>query len=392
MAREKHRRAHGELQKTATEPPATLTRLASAAISALERIWADAGEPVHQANALSNNGLPLGVLTDVHACRLNASTNDPLQCPVSPAALPDATSSEPDGPDLFQRLSPELRMSIFELVYANANIVAATRGGCTCGLEGQLAAHCDLHEYACAESMVLLKGTRGTRRYYGCYIEPESESSGSETSSVAPEELESGALQAPGSGGQVMSPINSLLFVNKQTYLEVSPHLYRNASFFFDDWMATVTFTKTVGHHSLKLIRKVEVFAGDDRGHSYKWMINTIVASMPNIEHLKIGFWENAWIRLDGYDLAEQKRCCGFEKALLRFSSLKCVRQIDVEILEVVDDMENVDNTMAEPQTWAVSPECHVTNKAVEKMIWTGDHRVLDRARRAVLEDTADVF
>jgi hypothetical protein len=196
-----------------------------------------------------------------------------------------------------------------------------------------------------------------------------------------------------------MSPINSLLFVNKQTYFETVPHLYRSATFFFDDWEDTEKFAKVVGHHCLRHIRKVEVFADKEPCCGYKkpyrlpdkgteWnytkSFRAVVAHIPNIEHLKIGFWqEDSCLSLesDTSDVgwAPVRRCDQFEKALLQFPALKHVRQIDVETLWVSNDY-GVDG-------WDIELEHLDTREGVAKMIRTGDQGALDRVREAILRE-----
>jgi hypothetical protein len=258
---------------------------------------------------------------------------------------------------------------IYELVYADANIVAATQGFCTCGDKSVE------HKMYRTESPVLIKGvpgaikgSRGTRRRRDHFLTPAVVSYDTEY------ELEVGT--------QVMSPINSLLFVNKQTYLEALPHLYRNTVFFFDDWEDTKKFVKTVGRDCLKLIRAIEVF------QDYSWQrpesefFGFIVASMPNIEDLTISFWDDSGIQLESdYDDCTASRCDGLEKALLEFTALKLVHRIDVKMLMDEDDV-----------VWLVADHLDETTKPVEEMIRTGDQGVLDRAREVILRNQQNDF
>ena len=288
---------------------------------------------------------------------------------------------------------------IFELVYADSNIVVATQGSCACAPRDS-AYWSGRKREPCAEVRteipVLLRGTRGRRPLNGCYVDPWSPS-GSDCGSFASEDEWQG-----------LSPINSFLLVNKQTYLETVPHLYRSATFFFDDWKDTEKFAKTVGRHCLRHIRKVEVFADDEpccgyekpyrlpdkgTGWNYTNLFRAVVAHMPNIEHLKIGFWQDGCLSLDSETSsvgdAPVRRCDQFEKALLRFSALKHLRQVDIELLWVSNDY-GVDG-------WDFESDSLVTQRGVAKMIRTGDQGALDRVREAILREeewrdlTADI-
>ena len=324
-------------------------------------------EPVDTASDETAHGTSVSL--DVHTSRSKTPTDHLSKEHSGPAALPDVTSPEYHGPDLFARLSPEIREMIYELVYADANIFAGVQGFCSCSLEG----HDGPHKVYRTESAVLLrcvpgsvKGTRGTRLRHRCYLNPcDPEISGL---SYGPTELEAEST--------VLSPANSLLFVNKQTYLEALPHLYRNTTFFFDDSDDTDKFVEIVGNHCLKHIGAIEVFMDEYRdGLSDDDFFSFIVASMPNIEHLTVSFWYDHGIRLEtDYENGSASRCDELEKALLRFSSLKRLRQIDVKIL--IDDMNY----------WGFAGHVE-TEEAAEEMIRTGDQRVLDRARVAILRE-----
>jgi hypothetical protein len=385
MAHRQLRQANGEPQE-ARGPPIALNRMASAEIAGLEPIWADPDAYANQLEALSEEDQlqevteppvahhcatctdpacvgpvsaaqdlqahDTSVSIDAHTARSKTPTDCVSQEHAGTAALPDVTSPEHQGPDLFAKLSPEIREMIFKLVYAGTQIIAATQGFCTCNTEGHNGPRQE------GRRPVLLRGSwgpRGTRKYHDHYL---------------PEE--------PGDEiyDEVQLPINSLLFVNKQTCLEALPHLCRITTFFFDDRAETQKFVTTVGPHFLKLIRTVEVFADDDEG--YSGLFACIVSSMPNIERLKIGFWENNYIKLEnrhmctGYDWSV--RYDDFEKELLQFGALKNVRDLEVELLTTVGD------------TWSVSDECYYTCRAVERMIETGDQRVLNRHRRSILK------
>jgi hypothetical protein len=393
MAHRQLRQADGEPQE-APGPPIALNRMASAEIAGLEPVWADPNVHAHQLEALSEedqlqevNEPPVphhcatctdpacmgpvsaapdlqahdtSVRIDAHTARSKTPTDRISQEHAGPAAPPDVTCPEHQGPDLFAKLSPEIREMIFKLVYADTEIIAATQGFCACSTEE----HDEPHQKGRHASPVLLRGwwgPRGTRKYQGHYIQEEA-----------------GDEQYCDGEAEVLPPINSLLFVNKQTYLEALPHLCRVTTFFFDDTADTQKFVTTVGPHFLKLIRTVEVFADDDEG--YSGLFACIVSSMPNIERLTIGFWEDFYIKLqcrDGYDDYGHEwavRHDDFEKALLQFGALENVRCLDVEPL----------STMSE--TWSIEHDSYHTRRAVERMIETGDQRVLNRHRRSILK------
>ena len=409
MAHDQPSQADGEPQD-APDPPIALDDFASSEIPDLESSWVDSGDGnAHQLTALSEENQlqdiaqppvahhhcaactdpacegagstaaevgshDTSVGLDFHTVRNKTPTELVLQEHASAATLQDVPSSEPIGPDLFQRLSPEIRDMIFALVYAGSNLFAGVQGSCTRDFGGRLAEHKETR----TESAVLVraipgtvKGTRGTRGRSGHYLRPFKPDHNYlyETEQLEPE--------AP-----VLSSVNGLLFVNKQTYLEALPHLYRNTTFFFEDWKDTQNFATTIGHDSLRLIRAVEVFfdQGRDDTTDIRWF-NYIVAYMPNIEHLTISFWSFGPISLesDEWD-GSAKRCDEFEKALLQFARLKFVRQIDVKILE----------ESGEADEYEVADHLQETKKAVEEMIRTGDRGILDRAREAELRGLGD--
>ena len=402
MPRTRSGLVHREPQE-APGPPIALNRMASAEIAGLEPSWVDPDAPAAQLEALSEEGQlqeatqapvvhhfatctdpacvgPISAAPDVqahdtnvglhfHTARSKATTDRISQERASPAALPH-------GLDLFQRLSPELRDMIFELVYVNSHVVAAVQGFCTCGPIWDEESD-KSHAEGRTDSPILRRATRGTRSHWGCYIEPE------EWTELTVD-------------GQALSPINSLLFVNKQTYLEALPHLYRNVAFFFDDWRDTHKFITTVAHDSLKYIRTVEVFsdtalysdaAGDmwppykrlDSESDYSRLFGCIVASMPNIERLEIGFWWGHFIKIKSY-IGGALRCQRFELALLQFAALKRLRQIDVEVLEPL-----MSDPPGMPDVYHVNEESEETAEAVKMKIKSGDRRALDRAREASL-------
>jgi hypothetical protein len=413
MPRTRSDLVHREPQE-APGPPIALNRMASAEIAGLEPSWVDPDAPAPQLEALSEEGQlqeatqapvvhhcatctdpacvgPISAAPDVqahdtnvglhiHTARSKATTDRILQENTSSATLPDVAPPELASPDLFQLLSPEIRDMIFELVYADSYIVAATQGFCTCSPGND---DVDFHGQGRTESLVLLKGSRGKRCKEGCYLEPYDETEG--VSDVASEVEWCG-----------MSPISSLLLVNKQTYLETIPHLYRSATFFFDDWEDTEKFARTVGPHCLEHILTVAVFADDepccgdglpyrlpDKGTEWKYttLFRAIVTHMPNIEHLKIGFWQDSHISLESdtsnNGWAPTRRCDQFEKALLQFSALKHMRWVDVELLWVSSN-HGVDG-------WDHEDDNLVTQRGVAKMIRTGDQGALDRVREAEL-------
>lgn len=122
---------------------------------------------------------------------------------------------------------------------------------------------------------------------------------------------------------------------------------------------------------------------------NYTRLFRTIVAYMPNIEHLKIGFWYDSCIRLEtDEETGWARRCDQFEKAVLRFSALKRVRVVDVELL------------FAEGDSWGVEYDSLPTHRGIAKTIRTGDQGALDGVREAVLieerrdfgEDLVDSF
>jgi hypothetical protein len=318
-------------------------------------------EPVHDAS----------VSLDLNIGRSKTPTDHILQEHASPAVLQDFIHPEYNGPDLFARLSPEIREMIFALVYAHADIFAGVQGSCTCGDEE----YNGPHEVSRTESPVLVrkipgtvKGSRGTRSWGGHYSRPYEVHDLDEWN----EEVEVEA--------QVLSPINSLLFVNKQTYLEALPQLYLNTTFFFDDWRDAHKFAATVGHANLGLIRAVEVFSDRDRlTYSTSKLTSFIVARMPNIEHLTVSFWNENTINLetDEWD-GTSYRCSELERALLQFVSLKRLRKVDVKIIWEITY-----------NTWGCADNT-TTKKAVEEMILTGDRGILDRAKEAELRGLGD--
>lgn len=262
---------------------------------------------------------------------------------------------------------------IFELVYADSDIFAGFQRSCTCTDAGRLAKHV----VARTETPVLVrtipgsvKGTRGARNLNGHVMHPYKPASVQEWD----EELEVET--------QVLSPVNSLLFVNKQTYLEALPHLYLNTTFFFDDWQDAQMFATTVGPKCLSLIRAVEMFSDYGRLDSSDSKLSSfIVACMPNIEHLTVSFWDEHAIRLESDDQeGSGEQCDILELALLRFASLKHVRQIDVNM---VWELHN--------NAYGCAPHV-VTREAVKKMIRTGDRGVSDRARVHFLRNQSHDF
>jgi hypothetical protein len=101
-----------------------------------------------------------------------------------------------------------------------------------------------------------VEGSCGTRIRDGCYLKPC-------------DPFYSGGCYSQfqlGVESPFLSPVNSLLFVNKQTYIEALPHVYRNTTFFFDDSDGTEEFVETVGNHCLKHIGAIEVFTDEWHG------------------------------------------------------------------------------------------------------------------------------
>jgi hypothetical protein len=256
---------------------------------------------------------------------------------------------------------------IFELVYADANLFAGVQGSCTCHCPGKVCPHgARRTELPVLVRMIpgSAKGTRGTRSRNVHYLKPYEPCEGDDW------------VDELGVEAHVLSPINSLLFVNKQAYLETLPHLYLNTTFFFDYWQDAHKFAATVGHANLRLVRSVEMFSDHHRlDYSDIKLSSFIVAHMPNIEHLTVSFWEEH-IRLEAdEDYYTSSRCDKLETALLQFASLKHLRQIQVNVLSEVGR-----------RSWACEKGFStVTEKAVEDMIRTGDRGVLDRAREGVL-------
>ena len=394
-------------------PPIALNRMASAEIPGLEQVWADSDAPAHRLQALGEEGQlhevagppvahhcatltdvacvepvdaasdetarDTSVSLDVHTARSKTSTDHISKERSGPAALPDVTSPEYHGPDLFARLSPEIRDMIFKLVYADSNLFAGVQGVSTRDNSGRFSklAH---NRTASPRLIRAIPGTqiglRGTRSYNGLYYDPYRPYQRPYERPIEEWECEPEA--------QVLSPVNSLLFVNKQSYLEALPHMYGNTTFFFDDWKDAQKFTTTVGRAGLRLIRAVEVYSDPVRDDSTDGrLFNLIIAYMPNVEHLTISFWNEELIRLESEDYEECSavRCDNFEKSLLRFAPLKSTCQLDVTIMCEMEANE-----------YGIADQHGGTAKAVEEMIRTGDQRALDRAREVILRNQSLCF
>jgi hypothetical protein len=228
MAHDQPSQADGEPQD-APGPPIALDDFASSEIPDLESSWVDSGDGnAHQLTALSEENQlqdiaqppvahhhcaactdpacegagstaaevgshDTSVGLDFHTVRNKTPTELVLQEHASAATLRDVPSSEPIGPNLFQRLSPEIRDTIFELVYADSNIVVATQGAFPCAPK-ESASDRKRQREPCAEVRtrrpVLLKGTRGRRARDGCYIDPFSHPPESYSGSFASDESE----------------------------------------------------------------------------------------------------------------------------------------------------------------------------------------------------------
>jgi hypothetical protein len=195
MAHDQPSQADGEPQD-APDPPIALDDFASSEIPDLESSWVDSGDGnAHQLTALSEENQlqdiaqppvahhhcaactdpacegagstaaevgshDTSVGIDFHTVRNKTPTELVLQEHASAATLQDVPSSEPIGPDLFQRLSPEIRDMIFALVYAGSNLFAGVQGSCTRDFGGRLAEHKETR----TESAVHSQGYSGHKR------------------------------------------------------------------------------------------------------------------------------------------------------------------------------------------------------------------------------------